>query len=367
MWHVTATAIQDQAPMSSQNFTPRAGDWVEVRPAAEILANLATNGESDGMPFMPEMLAFAGRRYQVSAVAHKTCDTVNRTGGRKVRDAVHLADLRCDGAAHGGCQAACLLFWKTQWLRPVPGPAVGTAAGSAASVSATDHDRLAAQASRRADDGVTVYRCQATTLPQWSQLLKWWDLRQYWRDVRCGNATARHALVTLFLGALYALRRYPGGYRPSVWFYGRAHRWLKGTPDPHGVGTIRLGEPTPDVRSDLRVGEIVEIRPRDEIYATVNVQNRNRGMQVDEEMTKFCGGRFRVASRVSQIVNEQTGRMMHFKNPCIVLDGVNCMGDYSHDRLLCPRRITAYWREIWLERIDEAPRAGPKEPSPPRA
>jgi hypothetical protein len=175
--------------------------------------------------------------------------------------------------------------------------------------------------------------------------------------VRYGNVSLRHALVTLILGSLHALRGYSGGYRLNVWLYGRVHRWLKGTPDPHGTGTIPLGAPTPDERSDLRVGEVVEIKPLGEIFATVNVQNRNRGMQIDEEMTKHCGSRFRVASRVSQIINEQTGRMMQFKNPCIVLDGVNCTGDYSHDRLLCPRRITAYWREIWLKRVDEAPAA----------
>jgi len=340
--------------MDSQKFTPRAGDWVEIRPLTEILATLDANGDLAGMPFMPEMVAFAGRRFQVTAVAHKTCDTVNRTGGVRVEDAVHLADLRCDGAAHGGCQAACLLFWKTQWLRPATAPAAGASRESARSADrAAGTDAVFANTARSAADGETVYRCQATTLPQWSTPLHWWDLRQYWRDVRNGNATLRHALVTLLLGALFELRRYPGGYRPSVWLYGRAHRWLKGCPDPHGVGTIPLGQPTPDQRIGLEVGEIVEVKPRESIYATVNIQNRNRGMQVDEEMTKYCGGRFRVAARVTRIVNEQTGRMMHFKNPCVVLDGVVCTGDYSPERLLCPRRITAYWREVWLQRVED--------------
>jgi hypothetical protein len=31
-------------------------------------------------------------------------------------DTVHLSDLRCDGSAHAGCQAGCLLFWKEAWL-----------------------------------------------------------------------------------------------------------------------------------------------------------------------------------------------------------------------------------------------------------
>ena len=50
------------------------GDWVEVRPAAEILATLDPAGDLEA-PFMPEMLRFAGRRFRVESVAHKTCDT----------------------------------------------------------------------------------------------------------------------------------------------------------------------------------------------------------------------------------------------------------------------------------------------------
>lgn len=175
--------------------------------------------------------------------------------------------------------------------------------------------------------------------------------------MRFGNVTTRHALKTLFLAALHKLQALPRGYRITRWLYGAAHRWLRRAPDPHGQGTIRFGEATPDIRLGLEVGDLVRVRPRDEIYATVNFQNRNRGLQIDEEMTRFCGGEFRVRNRVAQIVNEQTGQMMYFKNPCIVLDGVNCEGHYSAKRLLCPRRITAYWREIWLERAGDVPAA----------
>src|SRR4029079_11575701 len=66
------------------------------------------------------MLQYCGKRFPVRAVAHKTCDTAHKTHkNRKLRACVHLADLRCDGAAHGGCEAACTLFWKDVWLKPV--------------------------------------------------------------------------------------------------------------------------------------------------------------------------------------------------------------------------------------------------------
>src|SRR5689334_21416402 len=100
----------------------RVGDWVEVRSAAEILATLDQEARLDGLPFMPEMLQFCGKRFRVGASAHKTCDTISTFKGRRMRDAVHLAGLRCDGQGHGGCQASCLIFWKHAWLKPADGP-----------------------------------------------------------------------------------------------------------------------------------------------------------------------------------------------------------------------------------------------------
>ena len=96
----------------------RVGDWVEVRSKDDILGTLDPNGELDGMPFMPEMFAFCGKKFQVYKRAHKTCDTVFPVRGRRVANSVHL-DTRCDGSAHDGCQATCLLFWRLEWLKPL--------------------------------------------------------------------------------------------------------------------------------------------------------------------------------------------------------------------------------------------------------
>jgi hypothetical protein len=337
--------------MTSKNWRPRAGDWVEVCSAEDIARTLDPKGCLEHLPYMPEMLAFIGKRFRILAVAHKTCDTVNRTGGRSVDSVVHLDGLRCDGGAHGGCQAACLLFWKVDWLKPVdgPGPDVVATPPMQGLLRALDANAAAQDA-----EGQTVYRCQATTLPAWTKLLPWWDVRQYWRDVLTGNVSWRHAVVTLLLATIYNMRRLPIGYRVSCWLYEKAHLLLKGKPDPYGQGKIPRGQPTPTGQLDLTVGEMVRIRSAKEIFATVNEANFNRGMRIDVEMTRYCGEAHRVERRVTQIIDEQSGRMIHFKNPCIVLDGVDCKGDYSHLRLMCPRRITSYWRELWLERLPKS-------------
>lgn len=340
-------ATPDASP-SPTGWRPAIGDWVEIRSPGEILATLDGAGDNARMPFMPEMLKFAGQRFQVTASAHKTCDTARRTGGRKLRDAVHLADLRCDGSAHGGCQAECLLFWKSGWLKPATGP--GSAPASSRSPAL--ENVLARNTGMRQDNGTLRYRCQALQLFDASEPLPWWDARQYWEDVRSGNVTLSYAVSTLLLSWVFNLRKLPVGHRASVWLYQQVHKLVRGQPDPHLRGIIPTGDPTPDERLNLQVGEVVEIRSKAEIEQTVNRRNRNRGLAIDEEMTTFCGGRYRVTTRVDRIINEQTGEMMEFKNPCIVLDGVFCKGEYSAKRIMCPRRITAYWREIWLKRVE---------------
>src|SRR6266545_2112494 len=109
----------------STSLDLRVGDVVEVRSPEEIRATLDENGELESLPFMPEMLKYCGRRMTVQKVAHKACDTLTRGGIRRMENAVHLTGARCDGAGHGGCQAACLIYWKNAWLRKVEPAAAG--------------------------------------------------------------------------------------------------------------------------------------------------------------------------------------------------------------------------------------------------
>ena len=97
----------------------RVGELVEVRSELEILATLDENGELENLPFMPEMLQFCGQQFRVGKLALKLCDTINWTGMYRMQHAVHLQGVRCDGQAHGGCQAGCLVYWKEAWLKRV--------------------------------------------------------------------------------------------------------------------------------------------------------------------------------------------------------------------------------------------------------
>jgi hypothetical protein len=327
----------------------RVGNWVEVRSKEEILRTLDENGKLEGMPFMPEMFAFAGKRFQVYKSAHKTCDTIFPVRGRKVHRAVHL-ETRCDGAAHGGCQAGCLIFWKEAWLKAVEAPAGKASGGRCTEQDVIDRAKIPGV------DGSTTYMCQATQLPYATADLEWWDVRQYVADFWSGNVGLWRIVCGLVYSVYFKLTNAGIGVgRPMRWFYNKFYPLWGGTPFPRKTGSIPLGEPTPAVTLNLQPGELVRIKTHDEILKTINTSSRNRGLYWDAEEVPYCGGTYKVLRRLDRIVNERNGKMLEMKTPCVVLDTVICQSRYSECRMFCPRSIYSYWREIWLERVGKAP------------
>jgi hypothetical protein len=342
-----------------------AGEWVEVRSKEEILRTLDKRAQLEGLPFMPQMLQYCGQRFRVFKRAHKTCDTVNDYKGRKMNSAVHLEGIRCDGGAYGGCEAACLIFWKEAWLKSVADPrspaavspefepTVGTASGS----GCREEDVLAgtkasASAGESAQD--PVYVCQATQVPAATEPLPWWNVLQYVEDLASGNAgVGRMARGFIYMGFNGLANAGIGAGRPLRWLYDVFQRLRGGIPYPRKRGRIPAGAKTPDVKLNLQPSEWVRVKSYNEILETLDVHNKNRGLYFDAEMVPYCGRSFRVLRRVERILDEKTGKMMELKNPCIMLDGVVCQSRYSECRLFCPRSIYSYWREIWLERASK--------------
>ena len=325
----------------------RVGEVVEVRSQEEVLATLDSKGTLEGLPFMPEMLTHCGKRFTVRKRAHKVCDDISGSGLRRM-NAVLLDDVRCDGSAHGGCNAGCPMLWKEAWLRKVD-PLSSSQTSETASISAAT-DTVIGLANGRAN-GCTpemlvaatramphdtksdeeTFSCQATEMLRASgELIPAWSPGQYVEDIRSGN-----------VGFLEFIRGFmKSAVMPSRW------EWRH----PLIHGKLKKGT-TPSRLLDLQPGEVVRIKSRKEIVATLDTSNRNRGLSFDKEMLKYCGRMVRVRHRVDRIINENTGRMIHFKTDCVVLDDVVCSGDY---RRLCPRRNFPYWREIWLERVSDA-------------
>jgi len=348
----------------------KAGDWIEVRSKEEILKTLDRRGQLEGLPFMPQMFQYCGKRFKVWKRAHKTCDTVFPVRGRRMADAVHL-ETRCLGLGYGDCQAGCLIFWKEAWLKRVndetgkPEPAQKDTIIQHATVEqnadCTEQDvRAGTLALGQQNESDPAYVCQATQLPHATTALHWWDVRQYIEDYTSGNV----GIWQLIKGGIYA-----GYYKLSVlgiglgplmrWFYDMFYPIWGGTLFPRHTGTIPVDKPTPTPTSPLNLqpGELVRVKSHREILKTLNTDSKNRGLYFDAEMVPFCGRTYRVLKRVNKILDEKTGKVMRMKNEAVILDGVFCQSRYSYCRMFCPRAIYSYWREIWLERISASPAA----------
>ncbi len=342
------------APGLHRPFT--VGDVVEVRSAAEIVATLDATGRLEGLPFMPEMLQFCGQRFRVFRRADKTCDTISPVAMRRMHSAVHLEGVRCDGQAHGGCQASCLIFWKDAWLKAVSEPQRAASRVAHSPDRANDDQirdvaecALRSSICRTTSQEPPEYVCQATELQRATTPLPWWDVRQYRSDLVSGNVTIGQFTAGIFRMSYNALLRWmrgvTGGYRVAQII----------TTLTNGKGQLfPIAGPlskTPSEQLQLQPGEYVQVRSKEEILRTLDARGRNRGLSFDVEMLPYCGRTCRVLKRVERILDERTGRMRTLPNDCVILEGVVCSGHLSHGRLFCPRSIYPYWREIWLRRV----------------
>lgn len=288
------------------------GKDVWVRSLEDILSTLDADGKLDGLPFMPEMARYCGRRFRISHVTRRTC-VEGYPGRRAMMGTVFLGDLRCDGASHDGCQRGCRLFWKEAWLSdqpPLP--------------SAAHEDSTASTRGPLKTREGERYYCQSTELAGATSDLRGPDIVHHVRDVWFGE-------IGLARFSRHAARAVLGRFRRLV---GRGRQ-----------DDVRGGLRKTDAGSlDLGPGEWVEVKSREEIEATLDAKGRNRGLGFDRVMLEFCGKRYRVARRVDRIILEETGRMVFVKNT-VILEDVVC-GSFG-----CPRANLLYWREAWLRRL----------------
>ena len=302
----------------------RAGDWVEVKNPSEILETLDNEGTVAGLPFMPEMLEYCGRRYRVVQLAEKTC--VEYPGGvykfREFRgnDVLVLETLRCSGESHDGCQRVCLLFWKTAWVRRV-------------SAGKQDPDQLEGNVEQLSARLKTMtapgrYFCQSTALdaatiplPRWRILLK------CIYDVRSGSR-GFFEMIRMIVRPVWrkALKRFP------VRVVGNLTR----TP----VGSL-----------GLQPGELVKIKPESELKQTLDGRGRNRGMLIGVSVGQTNHAEFRVKTRLDRMIMEGTGEMKQMEGT-VILEGSICKCGTVLGG--CPRKDPVYWREVWLERVGES-------------
>jgi hypothetical protein len=315
----------------------RPGDVVEVKAPEEILRTLDADGTLDRLPFMPEMVEFCGRTFQVSKRVVKTCyyTKAGSSGMRKFRtdDVVLLDGLRCSGAEHGGCQKACMIFWREAWLRKVDNVSVPETAppcrnngGWATSSHVALDGREQLRARLKTLSGPQTYFCQASELLNaTNELSRWERFGKSFGDVRAGNCSSLEMARRIGIWLFWRIRRvFLGAY---------ARGSNKSTP----VGGI-----------NLQPGEWVEVKPMESITETLNESAHNRGLYFTPAMRLLCGEQHRVEKKVDKIIVDGTGEMRQLRNTVFLegsLCGCACVAFGG-----CPRGEFAYWREIWLSR-----------------
>jgi hypothetical protein len=334
-------SLNDVPVSNPQALDLKPGELVRVRSAAEIFGTLDERGTLDGLPFMPEMLKYCGRTLPVTQRADATCAGDGLV--RNMPDTVHLRNIRCDGSFHDGCQAACLMYWKEAWLERAKD------AGKAAPRELDEREQAfvdetlvpATRVPRESGSGPDLYRCQATDIKHASKQLRLRELDQYKWGLR--NWTLPKLFVGLLTQAINEWQAFSRNHLPKWTWIARAERF------PFVLGKLEKGKTPKGEPLDLQPGDLVRVKSKREIVATLDRKNRNRGLSFDHEMAQYCGRTARVLSRVTRLVEEKNGEMVEINSDCIVLDGVICPSDFH---LFCTRGIYHYWREIWLERID---------------
>ena len=317
---------------------------VEVRAPAEILSTLDGDASVDAMPFMPEMLQHAGRRFTVSSRVEKICDTVSESPQEPEDAATRSCSTTCGARARptGVARPGAGSIGRRSGFGGSTPQARTTAARAVmiAPMPSRDSNSWRAEATVAAHgaDGTSVetYRCQATEALRASEPLRSYDLRQYLRELTSGNVGVLRLLRVAWRGISTAVRR--------------RLRLIGRLPLRHQEGPV-----PPKNELNLQSGDLVEVRSPDEIAPSIDETGRTRGLWFDWEMIPYCGGRYRVKDRVERLIDERTGEMIEISSDCLILDGVVCGGECSTGRWLCPRAIYPYWREAWLRRVDAEP------------
>lgn len=301
------------------------GDLIEVRSLREIEATLDANGCLDGLPFMPEMIPYCGKRFRIFRCVDKIYDYGGAKNLRSFHDAYLLTRVRCDGGEHNGCGAGCYIIWRSAWLKEAKRDGASAVTYANSTGAEQIEKRLVTEA-----DGEGCYVCQYTELCAASgHVVSPTDHWQSLRPVVLGNFTFGAFLVAVMTRLFNRMQiRRSGAAYP---FIGRtsAARSVPGN-------------------GEFQPGDAVRVRPVSEIAKTLDYGGKSAGLWFDRDMIRHCNRTFVVSRRVQRIIDDATGKMLTMRNPCIVLEGIDASGEFLR---FCAQHDQPFWRESWLERI----------------
>ena len=102
-----------------------------------------------------------------------------------------------------------------------------------------------------------------------------------------------------------------------------------------------------DVAEGPKAGDLVRVRSRVEIEATLDSWNELKGCAVMPDMWQYCDTTQRVFKVVERFVDERDYRLKKGTG-IILLEGLICQGTIDYGR--CDRSCFYFWRVEWLEK-----------------
>lgn len=109
---------------------------------------------------------------------------------------------------------------------------------------------------------------------------------------------------------------------------------------------------------NLTAGDLVRIRSKEEIKSTLDFSQELKGCSFMKDMWGYCGSVHRVLKPVWRFVDERDYRVKRTSG-VVLLENVNCEGTELFGR--CDRACFFFWREEWLEKLEENSNASPEE------
>ncbi len=103
---------------------------------------------------------------------------------------------------------------------------------------------------------------------------------------------------------------------------------------------------------DMREGDLVRVRTRKEIEETLDAEDSLDGCLFMEQMWRFCGSEYCIASRVEHFFDENAYLMSECRD-IYILNEVNCSGKIPDLPQPCDRSCRILWKGKWLKKISE--------------
>ncbi len=106
---------------------------------------------------------------------------------------------------------------------------------------------------------------------------------------------------------------------------------------------------------EFKIGDLVKIRPREEISQSLKSQSVPGGCLLTDQMLEYCGRVYPVRRVVANLFDERRKRTFRPRWPFYILGDLVCDGRsvlFSHP---CDHSCFLLWRQDWLEKAPENP------------